>query len=133
MGRDTLKTTFVDGGGGVSSRSKVGLWSMLACLDPLRPRAVPQLTGWQVERSAHRAVDNASLETGVRVAKGNGGGHDAIGMQQCNSTTKNTGCGGICSEVLQRLSLTGLAGGGCLMFGKFVPPATPLLPCRRAL
>jgi hypothetical protein len=41
-------------------------------------RAVPQLTGWKVERSAHWAVNDTRLEADVRVAKRDGGGHGNV-------------------------------------------------------
>jgi len=44
--------------------------SVSAGSGPPELKAVLQLTGWKVERSAHRAVDDACLEAGVRVAKG---------------------------------------------------------------
>jgi len=66
----------IDGGGGVSRRSEAG--SVSACLGPLRPWAVPQLTGWKVERSAHRAVHDTRLEAGIRVTKRDGGGHENV-------------------------------------------------------
>jgi hypothetical protein len=68
----------MSGGGGVSSRSEVGHLLVLACLDPLRPRAVPQLTRCLVERSIHVAVNDASLESSVCVAERNFGGHDTV-------------------------------------------------------
>ena len=51
---------------------------VLACLDPLRPWAVPQLTRGQVKRSIHVAVNDAGLEASVCVAKRNRGAHDTL-------------------------------------------------------
>jgi hypothetical protein len=54
-----------------------GLLALARAL-PYTSGTVPQLTGWQVERSAHQAVNDTSLEAGVRITKGDGGGHDNI-------------------------------------------------------
>jgi hypothetical protein len=64
--------------GGVESLVALEAGSVSACSDPFRPRAVPQLTGCLVERSDHRAVDDAGLETSVCVAKSNRGAHDTV-------------------------------------------------------
>jgi hypothetical protein len=55
----------IDGGGGVSRRSKAG--SVSAGSGPLELKAVPQLTRWKMERSVHWAVDVARLEASVRI------------------------------------------------------------------
>jgi hypothetical protein len=68
----------MSGGDGVSSRSEVGHLLVLACLDPLRPRVVPQLTRCLVERSIYVAVNDAGLEASVCVAKRNRGAHDTL-------------------------------------------------------
>jgi hypothetical protein len=67
-------------GGGVSRRSEAGYLLVLACLDPLRPRAVPQLTGRLIVRSNHVAVNNAGLEGSVGVAKRNRGVHNNVAV-----------------------------------------------------
>jgi hypothetical protein len=46
--------------------------SVSAGLGPLELKVIPQLTRWKVECSAHRAVDDTRLETGVRVTKRDG-------------------------------------------------------------
>jgi hypothetical protein len=40
--------------------------------------AVPQLTRRKVERGVHRAVDNACLEAGIRVAERDRGTHNIV-------------------------------------------------------
>jgi hypothetical protein len=49
-----------------------------ACLGPLRPRAVPQLTRCLVERSIYVAINDAGLEASVCAAKRNRGAHDIL-------------------------------------------------------
>jgi hypothetical protein len=64
--------------GGVESLVALEAGSVSACPDHLRLWAVPQLTGCLVERSVHRAVDDAGLETSVCVAESNRGAHDTV-------------------------------------------------------
>jgi len=59
-------------------------------LRPRAVRAVAQLTGCLVERSVHRAVGDAHLQTGIRVAKRDCGGHDTIAASSS---------GGVCDQV----------------------------------
>ena len=66
----------INGCGGVSGRAAAGL--RLAPARTLRSSGGPQLTRWQVERSVHRAVDDAGLEAGVLVAKRDCGSHDTV-------------------------------------------------------
>jgi hypothetical protein len=68
----------MSGGSGVSSRSEVGHLLVLACLDPLCPRAVPQLTGCLIKRSIHVIFNDAGLEASICVAKRDVGGHDTL-------------------------------------------------------
>ena len=56
-------------------------------------RAVPQLTRWQVERSAHRAVDDTGLEAGVRITKRDSRAHDTLAEVWC------TYSGVVCCEI----------------------------------
>jgi hypothetical protein len=49
-----------------------------------------QLTRWKVERSVHRAVDDARLKTGVRVAERYCGAHDTTGVASSD---------GVCDQV----------------------------------
>jgi hypothetical protein len=67
-----------DGGGGVSGCSEAGLFLVLACLDPLRPQAILQLTRCLEERSIHVAINDAGLEACVCVAKNVLRGHDTV-------------------------------------------------------
>ena len=67
------------------------LWSFLggatvsACSGPADPRTLPQLTRRNVERGIDWAVNDASLEAGIRVAKGYRGGHDTVAAEYASA------------------------------------------------
>ena len=67
------------------------LWSFLggatvsACSDPADPRTLPQLTRRNVERGIDWAVNDASLEAGIRIAKGYRGGHDTVAAEYASA------------------------------------------------
>ena len=71
--------------GGVESRVALEAGSVSAGSGLPELKAVPQLTGWQVERSAHRAVDDTRLEAGVSVTKRDGGRHANVIVVCCVS------------------------------------------------
>lgn len=71
--------------GVVESRVVLEAGSVSAGSGPLELKAVPQLTGWQVERSAHRAIKDATLDTVSSIAKRNHGSHDNVVVVYCVS------------------------------------------------
>ena len=78
----------------VESLIALEVGSVSACLGPLRPRAVAQLTRRKVDRNP--VVDDARLETGIRVAERDCAAHNTVAVALS---------GGVCDEVSARAQL----------------------------